>query len=55
MPFKSQAQRAYLYANEPEIARRWSSEYPVDESRLPVRAKPMKSKASEYAKALRKR
>lgn len=27
MPFKSEAQRRYLYANEPEIAERWTREY----------------------------
>ena len=27
MPFKSAKQRAYLYANEPEIAKKWSSEH----------------------------
>jgi len=24
MPFKSEAQRRYLWANEPEIAKRWA-------------------------------
>jgi hypothetical protein len=28
MPFKSQAQRAYLYQHHPEMAKRWSAEYP---------------------------
>ena len=27
MPFKSAKQRAYLFANEPEIARRWADTY----------------------------
>ena len=27
MPFKSTKQRSYMYANHPEIARRWSKEY----------------------------
>lgn len=27
MPFKSEAQRRYLYANEPDIAKRWEREY----------------------------
>lgn len=26
MPFKSEAQRRYLYAKHPEIAKRWSHE-----------------------------
>lgn len=27
MPFKSEAQRRFMYANHPAIARRWSDEY----------------------------
>jgi len=27
MPFKSKKQRAYLFANEPEIAKRWAKKY----------------------------
>ena len=27
MPFKSEKQRRYLYANEPEVAQRWSDKY----------------------------
>ena len=27
MPFKSEKQRRYLYANEPEVAKRWSDKY----------------------------
>jgi hypothetical protein len=27
MPFKSEAQRRYLWANEPEIARDWADTY----------------------------
>jgi len=26
MPFKSEAQRRYMYANHPKIAKRWSAE-----------------------------
>lgn len=26
MPFKSEAQRGYLWANHPEIAKRWEAE-----------------------------
>lgn len=26
MPFKSERQRRYLWANEPEVARRWANE-----------------------------
>jgi len=28
MPFQSKAQQRYLYAKHPEIAKRWSKEYP---------------------------
>jgi len=27
MPFKSEKQRAYLYANEPQIAKKWAAEH----------------------------
>lgn len=27
MPFKSEKQRRYLWANEPEIARKWAKNY----------------------------
>ena len=27
MPFRSEKQRRYMYANEPEIAKRWSKKY----------------------------
>jgi hypothetical protein len=27
MPFKSEAQRRYLYSQEPEIAERWTRDY----------------------------
>tara|TARA_R100001086_G_scaffold224925_1_gene143026 strand:- start:286 stop:525 length:240 start_codon:yes stop_codon:yes gene_type:complete len=27
MPFKSEKQRKYLFANKPEIAKRWTKEY----------------------------
>lgn len=27
MPFKSKKQRAWMYANEPAIAKRWSKKY----------------------------
>ena len=29
MPFKSPEQRAYLHANEPEIAKKWEKEMPA--------------------------
>lgn len=27
MPFKSEKQKRYLFANEPEIAKQWASKY----------------------------
>ncbi len=37
MPFTSKAQMGYMYANHPEIAKRWQSEAPVKASELPER------------------
>lgn len=28
MPFKSQAQKRFMFAKHPEIAKRWAKEYP---------------------------
>jgi hypothetical protein len=36
MPFKSDAQRKFLYAEHPEIAKRWSKEYP-NQGQLPAK------------------
>ena len=33
MPFQSEAQRRFMYAKHPEIAKRWSAEY--DQGKLP--------------------
>jgi len=40
-PFKSAKQRAYLFANEPEIARRWADTYG---SKPQPKAKPKSAK-----------
>lgn len=34
MPFKSEAQRRFMYAKHPAIAKRWSKEYP-SQGKLP--------------------
>lgn len=34
MPFKSNAQRRFMYAEHPAIAKRWSKEYP-NQGKLP--------------------
>lgn len=38
MPFKSSAQRRFMYAEHPEIAKRWSKEYP-HQGKLPEHVK----------------
>ena len=41
MPFKSKKQRAYLWANKPEIAKRWTEAYgssPIKKS-MPMKDK----------------
>ena len=38
MPFRSEKQRRYLWANEPKIAREWTDEY----GSKPVKAKKRK-------------
>lgn len=38
MPFKSQAQRRYMYAQHPDIAKRWEKETPKGK-RLPKKVK----------------
>jgi hypothetical protein len=37
MPFKSEAQKGWMYANKPEMAKRWQKETP--KGKLPARAK----------------
>ena len=39
MPFRSEKQRRYLWANEPKIAREWTDEYG---------SKPVKAKKGKY-------
>lgn len=29
MPFKSDAQRKFMYAKHPDIAKRWTEKYPI--------------------------
>lgn len=38
MPFKSKAQRKFLHANKPEMAKRWEKETPKGK-RLPAKKK----------------
>jgi len=38
MPFKSKAQRGFMYANKPEMAKRWEKKTPKNKS-LPNKVK----------------
>ena len=52
MPFRSQAQRSYLYATHPDIARRWQAEY--GQGKLPKRVAVKKTKKGRKRKKLKK-
>ncbi len=52
MPFKSEAQRKYLWANHPEIAKRWTNEHGSAISGSPVART---SEDSHRQEALKKR
>lgn len=50
MPFKSEKQRRFLWAEHPDIAKRWAHEYPDSNKKLPMYAhhdKPSDSKEKE--------
>jgi len=44
MPFKSENQRRYLWANHPEIARRWAKKYGSTPKQM-IRKKALKRKS----------
>ena len=46
MPFKSEAQRAWMYANKPEMAKKWEKHTPKGK-KLPKKVRKKKRKASE--------
>lgn len=46
MPFKSQKQRAWMYENNPEMAKRWEADTPKGK-KLPERVKPKKKGAKK--------
>ena len=48
MPFQSQAQRGYLFAHHPEMAKRWAREYP-NQKHLPEHVEKRKAR-SKHAK-----
>jgi uncharacterized membrane protein YheB (UPF0754 family) len=43
VPFQSQAQRKYLHANNPKLAKEWEQKYPP-KGKLPPKVKPSKPK-----------
>jgi len=45
MPFKSQAQRKWMFANKPEMAERWAAETPKGK-KLPKKLKKKTDKKS---------
>lgn len=47
MPFKSEAQRRYLWMHHPEVARKWAHKYGSGKN-LPYRKKKSKRKHSYY-------
>lgn len=50
MPFKSEAQRKWAYANKPEMAERWEKETPKT-TKLPERVGKKKKKRSSLLRA----
>ena len=44
MPFKSEKQRRYLHANEPELAKKWEGKYGSKIEKQKQTAKQMRSK-----------
>ncbi len=51
MPFKSQAQRAFMYSQHPDIAKRWEKETP--KKKLPKHVKKSKKKENSRKKLKR--
>jgi hypothetical protein len=43
MPFKSKAQKGWMYANKPEMAKKWTAETPAGTA-LPKKKKKRKKK-----------
>ena len=53
MPFRSQAQRAYMYKNLPEIAEKWEAE--TNSGTLPKRIRPKEKTPSIITQSRRRR
>jgi hypothetical protein len=47
VPFKSEAQRAWMHINEPEMAKRWEKHTPKGK-KLPKRVKKKKTRKEEF-------
>lgn len=47
MPFRSTAQRKFLWAKHPEIAKRWTAEHGSGGKGLPAHVKALKKAAKE--------
>ena len=56
MPFKSQAQRAWMYAHDPQMAKKWEAHTPKGK-KLPEKVKKRKNNdsTSRYQRSKRKR
>ena len=54
MPFKSEAQRRWMYANKPEMAKRWESETPSGKLPDRVKEKEKDVRLQDYIKKHRK-
>ena len=54
MPFQSEAQRRFLFANHPEIAERWAKEFP-GQKHLPKHKRKAKRKATRKGRRKGKR
>lgn len=50
MPFKSEAQRRWMYANHPEMAKEWEADTP--KGPLPARIKPIPKGRKRAGEAL---
>jgi len=53
MPFKSQAQRKWMYANMPEMAKEWEDETPP--GRLPTRLNSLSTSKTKISQRRRRR
>lgn len=53
MPFKSQAQRKWMYANKPEMAKQWEDETPP--GRLPARLNSRSTSRTKISQRRRRR